>query len=31
MLSGVLMLFIFTFPEMLYSREEFSGLEKRSY
>jgi MFS family permease len=31
MLSVVLVLFIFTFPETLYSREEFSNLEERSY
>jgi hypothetical protein len=31
MLGGVLLIFIFTFPETLFSREEFSNLENRSY
>ncbi len=31
MFAGVLLLFIFTFPETLFSREEFSNLENRSY
>jgi hypothetical protein len=31
MMGGVLVLFILTFPETLYSREEFSNLENRSY
>lgn len=31
MLAGVLVLLVFTFPETLYSREQFSNLEERSY
>ena len=31
MFSGMLLLLIFTLPETLFSREEFSNLEKRSY
>jgi hypothetical protein len=31
LLAPVLVLFIFTFPETLYSRDEVNNLEKRSY
>lgn len=29
--GGVLLLFLFSFPETLYSREKFSNLEEKSY
>ena len=31
MLAGILVLLVFTFPETLFSREDFSNLERRSY